>query len=595
VAYPTIQQYQDALQHESTTFVDKVLAGGKIRRSGLGTPIVVSGGFALTYAVETRFGKFAVRCFHRDTASSLEQRYAAISQKIRSLASPYFVDPDYQAQGVKIASSIHPIVKMKWATGETLGEFVENNYCKQSELTNLLTSLDQLAAHLQQNGIAHGDVQEGNLMVANAGRQVQLIDYDGMYVPSIAHLGSTELGHRDYQHPGRTTHQFNDRLDRFSFIALNLALRALCESSALWDSSQSGAGVILFRGNDFSDPGSSKVIENIRAIPSLRREAENFAAICAASFDKVPTLRDFIAGRNIPGEAITGAGKRAAAAVYISPYPVLDATNFHAFNAHMGLMVELVGKVFAVECKQTKKERKPYVFIDFADWRGSGVKIVIWSDALKTQGRQPGNDWIGTWVSIRGMVKPSTPYEHNGKVHPRHEIAAGSLSQIAHIDEEQAFYRLGLPRHSPPTTRTTAPAVHAPARPPAPVPAATARPMQATASIPSVTPVVPRSAMNEALVQQMHQQKMAAQAQAARDAQAAQAQRASQTSPPPRPTPLALPLTRAHGQPPLQVPRPSPPPPSSKQVPSPSSASQWPGAAPPKKGFLQRLLSLISR
>ena len=76
MAYPSIQQYQEALQHPSTAFSDAALARGKIRSSGLGTPIVVSGGFALTYAVESSGTKYAVRCFHRE-AKGLERRYGA--------------------------------------------------------------------------------------------------------------------------------------------------------------------------------------------------------------------------------------------------------------------------------------------------------------------------------------------------------------------------------------------------------------------------------------------------------------------------------------------------------------------------------------
>ena len=80
MAYPSIEQYQEALQHPATAFIDSLLAKGKIRSSGLGTPLVASGGFALTYGVEVAAKKYAVRCFHRE-AKGLENRYAAISKK----------------------------------------------------------------------------------------------------------------------------------------------------------------------------------------------------------------------------------------------------------------------------------------------------------------------------------------------------------------------------------------------------------------------------------------------------------------------------------------------------------------------------------
>lgn len=439
MAYPSIQQYQEALQHPATAFSDAALARGKIRSSGLGTPIVVSGGFALTYAVEASGSKYAVRCFHRE-AKGLERRYGAISTKLKALASPYFLDFEYQPKGVKVSGAAFPIVKMAWAFGETLGEFVEDNHADRAKLTNLLASLDKLATYLQQQGIAHGDIQEGNLMVADAGRRVQLIDYDGMYVPEIASLGGAEIGHRDYQHPKRDNTQYDGTLDRFSFIALNLALRALCEKPALWTSSQSGAGVILFRANDFADPGRSQALSDISKIQNLQREAKSFAAICAAKYADIPTLPDFVASRNIPAVAVQIQVTKAAPsapASYISQYPVLAASDYAAFLRNQGQMVELVGRVIEVKVDKTRYG-KPYVFINFAPWQGQAVKITLWSEALAKGGEKPSQAWIGRWVTIKGLVEPvfkRARYEHIS-------ITAGALSQISQLTETEARYRL---------------------------------------------------------------------------------------------------------------------------------------------------------
>ena len=84
-----------------------------------------------------------------------------------------------------------------------------------------------LARFLESQQVAHGDVQPGNVMVGSGGRTIQLIDYDGMYVDELKPLGSAELGLRNFQHPQRSSTSWNSSLDRFSFILLNLALRAL--------------------------------------------------------------------------------------------------------------------------------------------------------------------------------------------------------------------------------------------------------------------------------------------------------------------------------------------------------------------------------
>lgn len=439
MAYPSIQAYQEALQHPRTAFADPSLANGRIRTSGLGTPIVVSGGFALTYAVEAGGSKFAVRCFHRE-AKGLERRYSAISTKLKALSSPYFLDFEYQPKGVRVGGGQFPVVKMAWGSGDTLGVFVEDNYRDRTKLTNLLASLDKLSTYLEQNGIAHGDIQEGNLLVADGGRRLQLIDYDGMFVPEIASLGGSEIGHRDYQHPKRDHTNYDGRLDRFSFITLNVALRALCEQPTLWASSQSGAGVILFRANDFADPSSSTTLSAISRIPSLQAEARNFASICSAKYADVPALADFVGGKSIPKVAVqiqVEPKQQATVASYISQYPVLDATNFDSFLANQGQMVELVGRIVEVKVDKTRYG-KPYVFINFAHWKGKAVKITLWSEALATGGEKPTEGWIGRWVTIKGLVEPvfrRARYEHIS-------ITAGSLSQIAQLTEKEAKYRL---------------------------------------------------------------------------------------------------------------------------------------------------------
>lgn len=457
--YPTLEQYQEALQHPETVFLDPQLKVGKIHSSGLGLPVVVSGGFALTYAVEVGTTKKAVRCFHRE-AKGLESRYAAISKKLKSLASPLFVEFEFQAQGVRLNGATYPLVKMAWASGETLGEFVETNHGDRAKLTNLLNSLGQLSSYLEQQGIAHGDIQEGNLMVADSGRRIQLIDYDGMFVPEIASLGSSEMGHRDYQHPRRDASQFDNTLDRFSFVALNLALRGLCERPSLWGSSSSGAGVIVFRANDYADPGASAVFAAIEKIPSLANDVKNFASICRAAYKQVPSLTDFLSAKNIPQEIFVPRSDGAAPQGpigYISQYPVLDAANFSSFSAQIGQMVELVGRI--VEVKQAIGTRgrgrgKPYVFINFAPWNGPCVKINIWSDALAKGGVPPSASWVGRWVTIKGLVEP---IYRNPKFNYQHiSVSAASLSQIVQLTETEAQFRLKAPRTGRPSTASNA-------------------------------------------------------------------------------------------------------------------------------------------
>lgn len=439
MALPTIQDYQEALQHPRSAFMDPELAQGTIAVSGLGTPRVFGGGFALTYAVQSGSKKYAVRCFHREVKNR-ERRYEAISKKLKSLASPYFLDFQYQPAGVKVNGITHPIVKMDWATGETLAEFVAKSRNDATKLNNLIDSLGRLAAYLESIGIAHGDIQDLNVIVFNEGKKLQLIDYDGLYLPELASLGSSENGLADYQHPKRDGRCYDATLDRFSFIALNLALRALRDKPSVWQSSQSGAGIIVFKANDFANPHASATFSELSKIPNLRQDVLDFATICTGSISDVPTLSQFLSGTYAPASTIhVGTRPVQARSRYISAYPVLDATDYSAFEQHIGGMVELVGRVFDVKANRTRGG-KPYIFVNFAHWRGKAVKINIWSEALEKGGDTPSKAWVGRWVSIRGLVEPVyTSRQYN---YSHISITADSIGQISEITEAEAKYRL---------------------------------------------------------------------------------------------------------------------------------------------------------
>ena len=178
---PSLSDYMQMFQNPQHFLTDEELKKCTCPKDQHGQPLVQSGGFALTFKLESTAAQWAVRCFHRD-APSRDERYSRIAKKLQEIAmqqSGYFVTFEYQAQGVGVNGQKYPIVKMAWASGETLGSFLENNYQNKENLRNLQTSLQDLRRFLAENGIAHGDIQPGNIMVADSGRKLQLIDYDG--------------------------------------------------------------------------------------------------------------------------------------------------------------------------------------------------------------------------------------------------------------------------------------------------------------------------------------------------------------------------------------------------------------------------------
>ncbi len=448
MAYPRIDKYTEAIQNYQKFIIDKELSTGKLAKTGFGLPIVISGGFALTYTIETKDKKFAVRCFHKES-KNLEFRYKEISKKINSLKSDYFVKFEFQQEGIIVGGSRYPLVKMEWAKGETLGEFIENNYDNASKLKNLLGAIVKLSDFIESHDIAHGDIQPGNLMIADQGNTIKLIDYDGMYIDSLASLGSSELGHINFQHPQRkNTNPFNSKLDRFSFIMLWMSINALVEDSKIWKKTNSDMDSFVFTANDYNDPEKSSVFQLLSTNLSLEKHIKVFGYICQQAINNTPSLDSFI-NREMNEASIKSNTRITTSALsgdmYYSQYPVLDANNYDKCLESMGDQVEVVGRITDVKVAKSIAG-KPYIFLNFGDWRDDIFKVTIWSEGIDKIDDIPDRSWIGKWISIKGLMEP--PY-NNPKFNYNHlTITVNKNNQLSVISQKEYDRRINAKNYN---------------------------------------------------------------------------------------------------------------------------------------------------
>ncbi|VWB09513.1 hypothetical protein BLA6860_00264 [Burkholderia lata] len=448
MTYPSLERYQEVLQFPKAAFRgDAELGHGTVATDGFGLPLVMCGGFALTYTFTlAQKRKIALRCFHKESRD-LEHRYVAVSAQLKTLKSPYFVQFSFEKTGIWVDGATYPIVKMEWATGVTLGEFVEQYYDDRLRLAKLIDALRRLAQYLESQGIAHGDIQPGNVMVSDDGASVTLVDYDGMFVPALAGMQSAELGHRNFQHPGRDQTLFNAKLDRFSFISLDLALRALCVAPQLWGETHSDADSFVFRANDFSAPQASAVFASLSRIGDCARDVANFATICLANVGGVPSLAEFLLGASIPSGPKYFAPElhaQFARGRYLPVHPVIDASNFDAAFKELGEIVELVGRVVAVKPDGKTKTGRPFAFVNFGKWNSEdSVRLTIWSQVLLKMKVRPEDSWENQWISIKGLLQKVPGKGARTTLH----IVVSSPTQIHHISEEEARYRLDSDRY----------------------------------------------------------------------------------------------------------------------------------------------------
>lgn len=452
MSYPTLEQYNEALQAPQVHLLDPLLKSGSVRTTGLGLPLALCGGFALTYTVNAGGKRYALRCFHKE-APELERRYQAISQRLKQLSSPYFLPFEFIPKGIRVLGKEYPIVKMEWASGETLSEFLEREHKNAAAINRLRGTLAKLAEFLERERIAHGDIQPGNVMVSQGGGLVQLIDYDGMFVEALRGSKATELGQLNFQHPKRSAADFDEKLDRFSFLALDVALQALAADAGIWARTHSDPDAVVFRRNDYQAPGASAVFKEVLRLAPVESQAKSLAQVAAGSMAQVPSLSDFLQKRGIPQIVVSfSAPAQAMPVAYQGPYPVLDALNYAAVLSMVGDKIELVGKILDIK-RGFARNRTNYVFINFADWRGNAVKLSIWSDGLSALGSDvPSDTWVGRWITVSGLV--DAPYHGNarGRHYTHLSITITQKGQIQTLTEAEAKYRLGSGSQRPANT-----------------------------------------------------------------------------------------------------------------------------------------------
>ena len=302
VAWPTAEQFNEAIQNLSTSMADEELRGGTAAVNTMGMPLLYSGGFADVYQVHCPGSNhtWAVKCFTKG-ASGLRERYRKISNALDSKSLPFTVDFEYLEKGVLVRGDWFPIVKMKWVEGQTLNEFVAQSLDKPNMLDQLFKLWVKLAARLHQENIAHADLQHGNVILVPKDDQgrllLKLIDYDGMWTEKLAGSPSGELGHANYQHPQRKAGQiYSLDVDRFSHLVICCALRCLYVGGKyLWTPFDNGEN-LLFVENDFHSAAGSRLFRKLWTLRDQNARALVGHLILATktSLDQVPHLHELV-------------------------------------------------------------------------------------------------------------------------------------------------------------------------------------------------------------------------------------------------------------------------------------------------------------
>jgi hypothetical protein len=289
--FPRGAAYMEALQDPASAFADPDLAAATPALTPLGLPRPVSGNFASVFRMDADDGRaWAVRCFVR-WFDDMGPRYEAVDRHLRRLDGPWRVGFEFQEQGVQVDGEWYPIVKMDWSPGQPLLTYIEKHLWDGPALAYLASRFATLVDELRRSGVAHGDLQHGNVLVAPGG-SLRLVDYDGMFVPPLSGFTANELGHRNYQHPGRQPGEFGLHLDNFASWVIYASLAGLSMDPLLWGRLDGGDECLLFRSQDFTDPVHSEALAAFEASEHavLRDLAARLRSYLAMDLREIPPL-----------------------------------------------------------------------------------------------------------------------------------------------------------------------------------------------------------------------------------------------------------------------------------------------------------------
>ena len=265
--YPLISEYVRAIQDASSN-LDK-LAHLVPVLDDHGEPYRSSGAFAVVFKMKDKqTGKcYALKCFTEEQEGRAEA-YRQIADELEMVDSPYITSVKYMEKELFVDSQCEedefPILLMDWVDGETMEAYIAANYQNQSAMSMLCYRFGKMAAWLRTQSFAHGDIKPDNIIVRPDG-SLTLVDYDGMFVPSMKGSKSPTIGTKDFCHPLRTVDDFDETIDDFSLASIALSLKAISINSNLL-AIYGASDRLLFSENDSRNPSNSKVISALQEL-----------------------------------------------------------------------------------------------------------------------------------------------------------------------------------------------------------------------------------------------------------------------------------------------------------------------------------------
>ena len=263
--YPLISEYVRAIQDASSN-LDRLAYLVPVLDDH-GEPYRSSGAFAVVFKMkDEQTGKcYALKCFTEEQEGRAEA-YRQIADELENVKSSYITSVRYLEKEIFVDSSCEedefPVLLMDWIDGETMEDYIAKNHKDKYSIIMLCSRFYNLAFWLRSQPFAHGDIKPDNIMICK-GDKLTLIDYDGMFVPSMKGQKSPTIGTKDFSHPLRSIDDFDKTIDDFALATILLSLHAMGQNPSLFELYGS-EGRLLFANNDYLSPYSSIAFKSLK-------------------------------------------------------------------------------------------------------------------------------------------------------------------------------------------------------------------------------------------------------------------------------------------------------------------------------------------
>ncbi|MCX7788902.1 MAG: hypothetical protein N2442_14530 [Spirochaetes bacterium] len=434
--WPRFSDYNVAFHSPETGFIPLELKQATVARNGFGSPDPLSGGFAYIYRITLPNGKKkAVRVFIQDDPVR-DKRIPWVLDRLREekdrnpALQDLFLDCQWIDPCVHTQVGDVPAMVMDWSEGQTLGEWLRKHRGKPEKIEEFRAQFRRTMELLDKSGIAHGDLQLGNILVNRLDHPI-LVDYDGLSFFDEDTPPPIQGGHPNFQHPARSNDLPSSQLDRFPAITIELGLAAwvLFSKESWFISLVSDSDRLFFSRSDFLDPEHSEAFTRLKECPSLAQAVTTLQTLCKSDPRNLPTLAEFcslvlpLRAVSVPehgvqptvheiGEEKPVSPKRRKKKAweeketeYLPVFPLFSALDVASLSQKVGEMVEVIGKVTELHEGETKYG-DPYVFVNFMDWREPRVfHLVAWSEDLDDLENPPSEEWVGKWIQVTGLLE----------------------------------------------------------------------------------------------------------------------------------------------------------------------------------------------